>query len=253
MNWLNLNVQTLDSENFLGSDPIDRATWLCLLRYCIGQENGGEIEDCEDWTDRKWQQLVRITKKEASRKCDLWSWNGNTLIVWGYPIEKETEVRQKRDTAKTNGAKGGRKKKTDDGNPEKPTLVNSAKAEGERKGKEGEGERNTPQPPKGGSEQDLADFDELEETPPLCTLEQALEVGRSEKISDKAITFWWHTRNAAGWTKGVAGGGVARKISNWRSDLNNSRRWAEEESHKTNQTPNGKSTKRGLCGADIEL
>jgi hypothetical protein len=141
MNWLNLNVQTLDSENFLGSDPIDRATWLCLLRYCIGQENGGVIETCKDWADRKWQQLVRITKKEAERKCDLWAWDGETLIVWGYPSEKEDEIQQKRERAKINGAKGGRPKKTDVETHKKPTLVNSAKAEGERKekGKEGEG------------------------------------------------------------------------------------------------------------------
>lgn len=147
MNWLNLNIQTLDSENFLGSDPTDRATWLCLLRYCIGQENGGVIADCLEWGDRKWQQLVRVTKKEAERKCDLWGWSEGTLTVWGYPSDKEGEIQQKRDRAKTNGAKGGRPKKTevetevetDKETKEKPTSVNSAKAEGERKGKEGEG------------------------------------------------------------------------------------------------------------------
>ena len=139
MNWLNLNIQTLDSENFLGSEPVDRATWLCLLRYSIGQENGGIIADCREWGDRKWQQLVRVTKKEAMRQCDLWAWNGNDLIVWGYPVEKEDEIQQKRERAKTNGAKGGRPKKTNEGTEsetnEKPTLVNSAKAEGERKEK----------------------------------------------------------------------------------------------------------------------
>ena len=112
MNWLNLNIQTLDSENFLGSEPVDRATWLCLLRYCIGQENGGIIADCREWGDRKWQQLIRVTKKEAVRECDLWSWEGRDLIVWGYPVEKEEEIQLKRDRAKTNGAKGGRPKKT---------------------------------------------------------------------------------------------------------------------------------------------
>lgn len=155
MNWLNLSIQTLDSENFVGSDPIERGTWLCLLRYCIGQENGGIISECADWADRKWQQLVRITKKEASRECDLWKWDDNTLIVWGYPCEKETEVRQKRDLAKTNGAKGGRPKKTNVETDEKPTSVIFEKAE--RKGKEGEGNRNgngmeLPPNPQGGTD-----------------------------------------------------------------------------------------------------
>ena len=142
MNWLNISTQTLDSENFIGSEPVERGTWLCLLRYCIGQENGGTITGCLDWPDRKWQQLVRITKEEVARTCDLWEWEGNSLIVWGYPKDKEAEVREKRERAKTNGAKGGRPIKTDVGNQKEPTLVISAKAE--RKGirKEGEEEGN---------------------------------------------------------------------------------------------------------------
>lgn len=103
MNWLNLNVQTLDSEHFLGSDPVDRATWLCLLRYCIGQENSGVIADCKEWTDRKWQQLVRVTKEEADRRCELWKWEGGTLTVWGYPVDKEDEVQRKRDAGRLGG------------------------------------------------------------------------------------------------------------------------------------------------------
>ena len=121
MNWLNLNTQTLDSENFLGSDPTERATWLCLLRYCIGQENGGIITACDAWADRKWQQLVRVTKEEVMQTCDLWSWDGDRLIVWGYPKEKEDEIQHlrhlgkmkttaKQDAAKANGKLGGRPK-----------------------------------------------------------------------------------------------------------------------------------------------
>jgi len=139
MNWLNLNVQTLDSERFLGADPVERATWLCLLRYCIGQENNGMIFDCEDWADRKWQQLVRITKKEANKATLLWRWESGSLHVWGYPSEKEQEVKEKRERAKTNGEKGGRPKITNVESQKEPTLVISAKAEGER---EVEGERN---------------------------------------------------------------------------------------------------------------
>jgi hypothetical protein len=123
MNWLNLSIQTLDSENFLGSDPTQRATWLCLLRYCIGQENGGTITACAGWADRKWQQLVRVTRDEVQSACDLWQWDGETLVVWGYPIEKEGEVQQLRElgklrtpakqaAAQSNGKLGGRPPKT---------------------------------------------------------------------------------------------------------------------------------------------
>lgn len=149
MNWLNLNVATLDSETFLGSEPLDRATWLCLLRYCIGQENGGVIDGAESWGDRKWQQLVRVTKKEVSRATGLWSWGEGNLIVWEYPLEKEDEVRNRRERARTNGAKGGRPKGTDNETQKEPTSDSFAKAEGERKEKEKGKERNTPLPPEG--------------------------------------------------------------------------------------------------------
>jgi hypothetical protein len=150
MNWLNLNIQTLDSENFLGSDPIERGTWLCLLRYCIGQENGGIIEGCREWGDRKWQQLVRVTKKEAMRDCDLWEWDGDDLILWGYPMEKEEEIKHlraigrqtsdaKKAAAKANGKRGGRPTKNPTENPTETEQETQTKPI-ERKGKEIEGE-----------------------------------------------------------------------------------------------------------------
>lgn len=144
MEWLNIHRSTLASDAFLGCDPVQRATWLCLLAYCADQENGGKIEGAATWVDRKWQQIVRITWEEAHAKCDLWSWTGEDLVVWAYPLEKELEVKRNR----INGGKGGRPAK-----PEKNHLVPSGlpsgltqtepgapiSAETERKGKEGEG------------------------------------------------------------------------------------------------------------------
>lgn len=123
MNWININVTVIDSEEFLGATPTERATWLCLIRYCVGQENGGRIEGAKDWKDRKWQQVVRVTSREVSAKCDLWSWEGDDIAVAFYPLEKEAEIQHlreigrissdaKRDAAKANGAKGGRPRKT---------------------------------------------------------------------------------------------------------------------------------------------
>lgn len=93
MDWLNLHTSTLDSPQFIGCDPIDRATWLCLLRYCAGQENGGVISDCQDWTDRKWQQCARVTFDEVRRLSALWEWKAGTLHVWAYPKDKEELVK----------------------------------------------------------------------------------------------------------------------------------------------------------------
>lgn len=149
MNWINIETTTLDSEEFVGSDPTARATWLCLLRFCCGQENGGIINGCKSWPDRKWQQLARVTKAEVETDSALWSWDGENLFVWRYPTDKETEVQHRRERARTNGRTGGRPpSKPTSETDSKPTLVSFAKAEGEG---EGEGERKEKENEKKGS------------------------------------------------------------------------------------------------------
>ena len=153
MDWLNIHRSTLAAEQFLGCEPIQRATWLCLMAYCADQENGGRIEGASEWGDRKWQQVVRVTKSEVSESCPLWSWEGGAVVVWAYPAEKEAEVRRNRE----NGGKGGRPPKpagnqvvtsglTQSETQTEPTAPISAETEEERKGKEEEkeGRRNVP-------------------------------------------------------------------------------------------------------------
>lgn len=143
MDWLNIHRSTLAAEQFLGCEPIQRATWLCLMAYCADQENGGRIEGASEWGDRKWQQVVRVTKSEVSESCPLWSWDGGAVVVWAYPTEKEAEVRRNRE----NGGKGGRPPKptgnqvvtsglTHGETQTEPTAPISAETEEERKGKE---------------------------------------------------------------------------------------------------------------------
>lgn len=100
MDWLNLHSSTLDAPEFVGSEPLDRATWLCLLRYCIGQENGGIIAGCRAWADRRWQQLACVTKGEVERTAELWTWQGDDLHVWRYPMDKEKDVKRLRSMSK---------------------------------------------------------------------------------------------------------------------------------------------------------
>lgn len=141
MEWLNLHASTMDSPEFVGSDTKERGTWLSLLRYCIGQENGGTISGCKLWKDRQWQQLARVTLREVSIDCRLYEWSSQDLIVWGYPKEKESEVCRKRELARLNGKTGGRPKIGYETITNKePTLVISQKAEGN--GMEGEWKEN---------------------------------------------------------------------------------------------------------------
>jgi hypothetical protein len=60
-----------------------------------------------------------------------------------------------------------------------------------------------------------------------CTLEQAIAYGPMCHLSPEAAAFWWHTRNAADWHRGTAGGGPSRKVTSWQSDMASSRHWAE--------------------------
>jgi hypothetical protein len=109
MNWLNFEMKTLTSDTFLGCDPIERGTWLCLNRYCAQQENYGVIKDCKDWGDRKWQQLCGITKEEAHRECPLWTWHNGSIEVWEYPVAQQMATQAKRKAGKRHGKKKGQK------------------------------------------------------------------------------------------------------------------------------------------------
>lgn len=110
MQWLNLNVELLSAPEFILAEPVDRATWLCLLVYCVRQENGGVIEGCAEWKSRTWEQICAVTKEEISRKSLLWEWEENDLRVWGYPSDKEREVRAMRRGGRKGGLKSGAKR-----------------------------------------------------------------------------------------------------------------------------------------------
>lgn len=131
MDWINLHTSTLDSVEFLGSEPVDRATWLCLMRYCCGQENGGVIREATSWGDRRWQQLCGVMLVEVKRECALWKWIGADLHVHAYPRDKEHEVRAKRQ-----GGIDGAAKRWGNGSANGSPIENPH-AEG--KGREGKG------------------------------------------------------------------------------------------------------------------
>ena len=104
MNWLNLQTSVIRSPEYVGCDPVQRATWLNLMVYCAEQENGGVIPGAASWKDRRWQQTCGVTKDEVGDQCELWSFDGENLNLWGYPTEKEEEIQRNRES----GSKGGK-------------------------------------------------------------------------------------------------------------------------------------------------
>jgi hypothetical protein len=103
MIYLNIKTITLRAPEYVGCDPTQRATWLNLLAHCCEQENGGRIEGCGDWKDRQWQQTLGVTLEEVRQDCGLWQWDGDSIEIAFYPLDREQEVVAKRDAGKRGG------------------------------------------------------------------------------------------------------------------------------------------------------
>jgi hypothetical protein len=97
MNWLNIKLSTLRSPAYLGSNPVERATWLQLLAYCADQENGGRIAGAASWKDRQWQQTCGVTAREVRAASRLVAIEGEDVRVAHYPLEQEAEMKSKRE------------------------------------------------------------------------------------------------------------------------------------------------------------
>jgi hypothetical protein len=107
MNWMNIHIETLRGSEFVGAEPVERATWISLMGWSCSQENSGRIKDCKTWTSRKWQQLCGITFDEVHMQSELYTFEGDDLIVHFYPMDQQESIIAKRE----NGKKGGRPKK----------------------------------------------------------------------------------------------------------------------------------------------
>jgi len=105
MNYLNINTDILRSEDYLGAEPVERATWLNLLGWCASQENGGVIKDATSWKCRKWQQIAGVTLLEVKTESALYHFDkeGN-LVVNYYPKSMEQTAIARREA----GRKGGK-------------------------------------------------------------------------------------------------------------------------------------------------
>ena len=88
--------------------------------------------------------------------------------------------------------------------------------------------------------------DAPEQPKPLCTIKQAKSHAGTCGLTDSEAEFWWHARNKTGWTTGTSGGGAARKITSWQSDMASATSWVREGCAKSKQpiAANGKPAKR---------
>lgn len=129
MEYMNIPTALFSSPEFIGAEPVQRATWIALLAWCCTQENGGVIEGCRTWGMRRWMQTCGVMDKEVMAGGELYHFVGDDLVVFGYPGGVQELLERKRVIARENGKLGGRPRKTNAGTDmeteEKPTSVNS--------------------------------------------------------------------------------------------------------------------------------
>jgi hypothetical protein len=136
MEWLNASVTFLNSSAMRRSTMIQRGVWLTLMSYCIQQENGGRIKNCADWSDWDWMNVCGIKKRDVQGDSLLWHWeDGAELAVFGYPVEKEAEVRARREAGKRGGLERARRASSNHASIASSSASMGASTEGERERK----------------------------------------------------------------------------------------------------------------------
>ena len=202
MKWLNIEISILRSPDYVGAEPVERATWLNLLAYCADQENGGVIRNCRSWKCRQWQQTCGITSAEAQLEAQLYQWCGDDLLVCHYPVSKEAELRAKREAGAKGGKASGRARS-------EAQLEAVLEADLERKGKgKGNGkemEDGEPVPA------------EVVQTPSLDEFKAAAAMLMVEE--DIAEEIWHDNESRAIAPSGHWTGWNGQPIHNWRSNL----------------------------------
>lgn len=128
MKYLNIELSTLRSAEYVGSSPAERGTWLSVSGFCADQENGGRIVGGMLWKDRQWQQVCGVSLREIRAASRLILIEGDDVVVFEYPTDVEDKVRTMRETARDNGKLGGRppKKKPSSVTEVKPNSVSSS-------------------------------------------------------------------------------------------------------------------------------
>lgn len=149
MEYINIPLYVIRSNEYIGADPTQRATWLSLIAWSCDQENMGRIAGARSWGDRRWMQSCGVMASEVAESCGLFRWDGDDLVISFYPADAQREIERKREIARANGRKGGRKPTpepiletnvgSDVGNQR--WIANEASLESEKKGKEKKGNR----------------------------------------------------------------------------------------------------------------
>jgi len=197
MEWLNLKLADARSPQFIGSDPVERSTWLSVIVYRLDQENGGIIRGGALWKDRQWQQTCGVTVREVRRATKLLRIVGDDIHVMFYPVDKERIVKRNREIGRMGGLASGEAR--NEAKAEASALSKHepiASTEGERKEKE-----NIHPPHARARPVDLVEA-------------LAYAASQSPPWDPASVRIWFGERDGQNWEKASG-----QPITNWRSDL----------------------------------
>ena len=224
MEYINVPLYVARSSEYVGAEPVQRATWFSLMAWSCDQENMGRITGARYWGDRRWMQTCGVMASEVAESCGLFHWDGDDLIVTFYPEDAQREIERKREIARVNGRKGGRKP-TSEPIPETnvgsdignhPRRANAAPPESEKKGKEKERK-----------EREVEENNPSPSIPPPCTVEEveahlrsAAFAGRVRLVPDQipdCATAYLAKRDLTDWKRGE----IPITAVKWKSDAIN--------------------------------
>lgn len=221
VNWLNLPTSIIRRPEYVGSEPTSRATWLNVVTWCCEQENGGRIVGAKRWKDRQWQQTCGVMLSEIEDASLLLQWDGDDLVAWSYPAEKEAEVQARREAGRSGGKKSGEARlqanAKQNGSSASSTPSSSASTEGKEKGKEEEG---GPPPP------DSSDSDAH-----IPTIEEVRKFGAGPAAIPPGYCDHFHAKTSEKrvWLNGYG------KLVDWKKQI--VRWWASDRAKWVDNTP----------------
>ncbi len=131
MDYFNFKLNELRAQELSGATAFEAGVWFKLMLHSLATENSGVLRGAKKWRPLQWLAVVGIEAQNIELETDLWTWEGEDLHVWGYPVQTQQKLEIQRGQGH-HGLKGGRPKKQ----PE--TLPETHKGK-ERKGKEDKG------------------------------------------------------------------------------------------------------------------